>query len=179
MTKQALTRMLRRALVAVWLMPCLAAAQSVQENTLKAAFVYNFALFTEWPKKTSNAADSLTICFHADSDMRDVLGALDGKPVRNMVLKTRVLGALEQEVVNCNVLFIDRRDRHHWHAIRKKLAGTGVLTVTDDEDIGRGGAMIALSLSGSKMVFDIDQSAARQAGLVLSSKLLRLARTVR
>ncbi|MBS1169382.1 MAG: YfiR family protein [Burkholderiaceae bacterium] len=171
--------MLSRVLIVAWLMPCLAAAQSVQENTLKAAFVYNFALFTEWPKNASNGADSLAVCFNAESEMRDVLSALDGKPVRNMVLKARALSGLNREVVSCNVLFIDRHDRNHWHAVREKLAGAGVLTVTDDEDIGRRGAMIALSLSGSKIVFDIDQSAARQAGLVLSSKLLRLARTVR
>ena len=146
---------------------------------MKAAFIYNFALFTEWPGKVLAEADSVTVCFSAASDMQVELNGLNGKSVRNRVLKTRPLASLETGLNECHVLFVEARDRPHWLAIRKKLASTAILTVTDDGEIGRDGAMIVLSLNGSKMAFDIDQSAARQSGLMLSSKLLRLARRVR
>lgn len=173
------SRTLRLVLLAVLISPHWAWAQQVQENTLKAAFVYNFILFTEWSPPLADSQGQVVVCLNAESEMRSALEALDGKNVRNRRLSVRVLDSAEKALNQCHVLFVDWRDRQAWIGVRQRLEGSGMLVVTDDAEIGHDGATIALHRQGSKMSFDIDQTAARRSGLILSSKLLRLARMVR
>lgn len=176
---QKLIRILRQACLALALAPCVLAAQPVQENMIKAAFVYNFVLFTEWPQEALQGSESINICVNAASDMQEALLVLNKKSAKGQRLKVLQKISLDQDLNQCHVLYIDRLDRAKWAGIKKTTADSRMLTITDDAEIGRSGAMIVLELSENKMVFDIDQGAARKSRLIFSSKLLRLARTVR
>lgn len=172
-------RVLRQACLGLVLAPCMLAAQPVQENLIKAAFVYNFVLFTEWPQESLQGLDTINICVNTASDMQEALLALNGKFAKGLRLKVLQKNGLDQGLNQCQVLYIDHLDRSKWAAISKAAADSRILTISDDPEIGSNGAMVVLELSGNKMVFDIDQGAARKSRLLFSSKLLRLARTVR
>ncbi|HWJ94038.1 MAG TPA: YfiR family protein [Telluria sp.] len=161
---------------ALWLPAWPAAAQTVQEYDLKAAFVYNFALFTDWPADTPYEGGTLNICINPGSALRAPLIGLGERSVRGHKIAVRSLGSA-RNLRACHVLFLDSADRERWTTIRKGL-GSGVLTISDDEEIDRDGVVVALAMDGNRVVFDIDTRAARQARLALSSKLLRLARMV-
>jgi len=176
---QKLIMYLRQALLALLWVPCMLAAQPVQENMIKAAFVYNFVLFTEWPQEVSQGSESINICVNAASDVEEALRVLNSKSAKGQRLKVIQKKALDQGLNQCHVLYIDRLDRAHWQSIKNAIADNRILTISDDAEIGSSGAMIVLELSENKMVFDIDQGTARKAHLLFSSKLLRLARTVR
>ncbi|HEY0843920.1 MAG TPA: YfiR family protein [Noviherbaspirillum sp.] len=158
------------------LMPAMLAAEPVPEYELKAAFVYNFAQFTEWPEDTVYDGNTVNFCVSQRSGLRLPLAAFSEKPVKGRRVAVRFLSSLDN-LRNCHVLFVDSADRDQWGHIRKGLSGMSILTISDDEEIGRGGSIITLAMERNKIVFDIDLRAARQARLVLSSKLLRLART--
>ena len=167
-----------RCLMGIGLMlPFQVSSQTVPEYDLKAAFVYNFALFTNWPPGTSFEGNSLNLCFHQSSPLRDAFASLTGKRVngRNIVLRQPVT---PEEFVACHILFAGGIDRERWPQIKRAVAGAAILTVTDAEEIGRDGSIIALAMEGQRIVFDVDLAAARPTGLMLSSKLLRLARKV-
>lgn len=153
------------------------AAQPVPEYKLKAAFVYNFALFTDWPTGILAEGGTLNICVNPDSAFRPALAELGERQVRGRRIVLRNLVELDA-LRHCHVLFLDGLDRERWGQIKKGLGGTSVLTVSDDAEIGHDGAVIALVPIENRIGFDIDMHAARQARLILSSKLLRLARTV-
>ncbi|HYC42484.1 MAG TPA: YfiR family protein [Noviherbaspirillum sp.] len=172
-----LGRTLRRMLPAVFLLPLLAAAQPVPEYELKAAFVYNFALFTDWPTDTAYEGGTLNICINPGSVLRQSLAGLGEKTVKGRRVSVRHLAALDS-LRACHVLFVDNSDRERWVQIKKGLGGATVLTISDDEEIGHDGSIIALAVDNNRIVFDVDTRAARSARLMLSSKLLRLARTV-
>ena len=172
-----LRRTIFRRMAAVCLLPMLSWAQPVPEYELKAAFVYNFALFTDWPPDTAFEGGTLNICINPGSVLRQPLTGLGDKAVKGRRVSVRHLAALES-LRACHVLFVDRSDRERWLQIKKGLGGASVLTISDDEEIGHDGSVIALAMDNNRIVFDIDTRAARQARLVLSSKLLRLARTV-
>jgi hypothetical protein len=175
-----LMKLMRSACLALaLLMPCLLAAQPVQEHTIKAAFVYNFVLFTEWPQNALRTDETINVCINAASGMRESLQVLNGKTAKGLRLKVLQKKSLNAGLGECHVLYIDSNDRQNWSAIKKSLSDARILTISDDEEIGGNGAMIALALNESKIVFDINQGMARQANLTFSSKLLRLARTVR
>jgi phosphohistidine swiveling domain-containing protein len=152
--------------------------QAVPEYKLKAAFVYNFVLFTDWPAANANEAAPINVCVNTDSVLRPALGEFNDKTVKGRRMQIRAwTDANADSMRQCHVLVLDSTDREHWAQLRKNLAGAAVLTVSDDADIGRNGAVITLYLENNRIAFDIDMNAARQARLTLSSKLLRLART--
>jgi hypothetical protein len=152
-----------------------AASEPVQENDMKAAFVFNFAVFTEWPEAALSDGAPISLCAGAANPMLTALTQLNDKLVNGHRITVRASGA---PLRTCHVLVLDRHDRARWPQIKRELAGANVLTVSDDRGISEDGAMIGLSTEDQRIGFDIDLGAARGARLVLSSKLLRLARSV-
>jgi len=170
----------RRHALALALAACAPAASQAQapaaapEYKLKAAFVYNFALFTDWPPGGEGGA--LNICVNGEGGLRAALGEFQDRTIKGRRLQVRSWNDADA-ARQCHVLVLDPADRDRWTQVRKSLSGASVLTVADDADIGRSGAVITLFLENNRIAFDIDMTAARQARLTLSSKLLRLART--
>lgn len=152
-----------------------ASAQPVPEHDLKAAFVYNFAVFTEWPQEALAAAAPIVLCTGSASALSPALQSLNDKVVNGHKLAVRPAAA---GLRACHVLVLGSGDRERWGQIKRDLAGTHVLTVSDDSSISQDGAMIAMSMVNQRIGFDVDIKAARSARLQLSSKLLRLARSV-
>lgn len=155
------------------------AAAPVPEYELKAAFIYNFMLFTEWPEDTAFEDGNLQLCMQPDNPLRGaVMAALADRQVKGRRVVMRAQG-LTDAIRSCHVLVLDAADRGRWPALRKSLAYAPVLTIVDDREHVFDGAIIALALEQGRVVFDIDTRVARKAQLTLSSKLLRLAREVR
>ncbi len=149
--------------------------QPVGEPELKAAFVYNFAVFTEWPREALAPGMPLLLCASPDNAMLGALGQLRDKLVNGHRIALRPALA---PVSACHVLVLTGADRERWARLKHELAGAAVLTVSDDMVISADGAVIGLSDDERRIGFDVDLGAARLARLVLSSKLLRLARSV-
>ncbi|AMP39786.1 MULTISPECIES: YfiR family protein [Ralstonia solanacearum species complex] len=153
------------------------AQMQASEAEVKAAFIYNFALFTTWPASTLLAHAPMVLCVAPEHPLQAALGRLAGKSVHGHRLEVRRIS--DGTVAGCHVVVLD--DRAHSPVVRPDPAAP-VLSVADGGRVGGpagvSGPMIALSLQDSRVVFDIDAAAARQARLQLSSQLLRLARSV-
>ena len=152
------------------------AQMQASEVQVKAAFIYNFALFTNWPADVMQADAPMVVCVTAQHPLQAALEKLTGKPVRGHRLEIRKIN--DGTVAGCHVLVFDARTPN---GVRVDPAAP-VLTVSDSPKslraAGNPEPMIALALHDDRVVFDIDAVAARQAHLQLSSQLLRLARTV-
>jgi hypothetical protein len=155
--------------IALLISAVLARAQ-VDEATLKAAFVYNFALYTSWPASPGEPHE-LTLCIARTSALAPALRALEGKPVQSRELVVRELETGAGST-GCNILVLG--------AQAPALPEPGILTICDcaDHDAMRG-TVIALVREGDRLRFDVDLGAANASKLSLSSKLLRLARATR
>jgi hypothetical protein len=158
----------------------LAAAPSfaqVDEAAARAAFIYNFAAFTDWPAPRMNESAEFLLCVHSgiNPSLRARLRQLEGKPVHG--LRTRVLTtAAAGNAARCHLLVLGADGLAADTALRAAVAGSGTLTVCDC-DPAPGTVGIRLVRDGSRLVFTIDRAALDRSGLVVSSKLLRLART--
>lgn len=168
---------LARSALLAWMLASggAAAAHGVPEADLKAAFVFNFAVFTEWPRASLAENAPMQLCVDGASPMLAALSQLTNKLVNGHRITVR---PATPPLRSCHVLYLDRSDRARWHALKQELAGAAVLTVADDGAIGADGAVIAVALEDRRLGFHVDLAAARAAGLTLSSKLLRLARSV-
>jgi hypothetical protein len=153
-----------------------ALAEPVPEHELKAAFVFNFTVFTEWPQDVLAPGAPIRVCASGAGALAGALNQLVDKVVNGH--RIAVVRPLPANVRSCHVLVLASTDREHWGALRRELAGANVLTVSDDSAISADGAVIGLSVENRRIGFDVDMGAARNARLTLSSKLLRLARSV-
>jgi hypothetical protein len=146
------------------------ARAQVDAETLKAAFIYNFAIYTTWPAPPRDVA-AITLCVHRASPLVAALRKLSGKPVQGRALALREIDAPAAAIGHCDILITTSA----WPA--PAPAEPGLLTVCDCEGLpAAAGATIALLREGDRLRFDVDRQAAAAAGLSLSSKLLRLAR---
>jgi YfiR/HmsC-like len=156
---------------------CLHAAGETLEYQVKAAFLLNFTKFIEWPAAAFDSPDSpIVICILGE----DPFGRQLDQVVEGEVVNGRKVTALRVKSLppqkTCHVLFVAKADED----LRKSLpeVGPGVLTVGEGESFLRSGGTIAFVIENRRVRFGINETKAANAGLVVSSKLLNLARSV-
>ncbi len=161
--------------------PSLASAEpkNAREYKLKAAFVYNFTKFIRWPETApAGSDDKIVLCVLADDFVREVVrDTVKGKPVRGNPIEVRPLsGSAEADL--CHLVFVGASQRRHLKSMKERTRQGGVLVVSEAGEFGEEIAMINLIVDRNKVRFEIDVDAADQAGLRISSKLLKLATIV-
>jgi YfiR/HmsC-like len=152
-------------------------AQSVPESALKAAFLYNFAKFAEWPADAA-PAEPLTICVLADAA---IANALD-ETVKGRTIDARkvVVSRVKPDGLRaCHVLYLTGLDGKRAQQIIEELQNTPVLTVSDGEQFAQNGGIAGLFVEQGRMRFAINLEAAQRARLRISSRLLSLAKIVK
>jgi hypothetical protein len=138
-----------------------ALAEPVPEPDMKAAFVFNFAVFTEWPPEALAAGEPIRLCATPGAPLFAALSRLAEK-----VVNGHKLAVVRQPVPNlrsCHVLVLGSAERERWSQMRRDLAGAHVLTVSDDSAISEDGAVIGMSVDNARIGFDVDMAAARAA----------------
>jgi len=149
-----------------------------REYLIKAAILYNFAKFTRWPAESFDGADApLQLCVFGADPFGAALASIDGKRVGERNLRTRLI-ADTAEVRGCHLLFVSASERESFAEVLAATNRAAVLTVADSPDFSRAGGIITLNVVEDRTRFDVNRSAAEQAGLELSAKLLRLADSV-
>ena len=162
------------ALIAVSLLPMQATANDVGEYDLKAAFLYNFAVFTEWPEQ---APVGMNVCILGTDPFGSALDHLTRKQVRSVpVVVQRITGT--EKIRGCHVLFIGASERDRLAQILDATRTLPVLTVADMKNAAGNGVIIGLVMQEQRVTFEINVAAARAARLSISSKLIKLARHV-
>jgi YfiR/HmsC-like len=154
--------------------------KTASEYEIKAAFLYNFAKFVEWPPSVfTDSKQPFNICvLGSDPFGRSLDDAVLGKVVANHPVSL-VRARQIQELPDCHILFIAGSQRSPLPEILGKLRGKNVLIVGETEDFASSGGTIQFVLEGNHIRFAINPDAAERAGLKISSKLLALAVVVR
>lgn len=155
-----------------------ARAQSA-EYQVKAAFLYNFAKFVEWPPGPATArADELRLCVFGEDPFGDDLDALaEGKAVQNKWLRVARVSTLD-DVQQCQVVFISSIDIGDLAPILRKAHDAHALTVGESHEFVSQGGIISFVMEGNKVRFEINTASAERANLRISSQLLKLAARV-
>jgi hypothetical protein len=158
--------------------PVLEAQTIPNEYRLKAAFVYQFPQFVEWPSATWRDATALQVCVLQPNPFGRELEAL----VRGESLNGRPFSIKEiagpEALAGCHVLFV-AASAPAGDAVLKAARSAPVLTVGEGERFLDAGGIIALRVVERRVRFDVSASAAQKVGLRISSQLLSLAVNVR
>lgn len=171
---------LRRIILALAITCRVACAQSADEYRVKAAFLFNFTKFVEWPSLAfHDTKDPIYICVFGSNPFGTALKeAVHGKVIQNRVLEVRLVADPAQSN-GCQVLFVPASERKQLRPILDAAAGHGVLTIGEADWFLRDGGVINLRIESGSVRIQVNPQAADQQHLQISSKLLSLAEIVR
>lgn len=167
----------------LWLLLAVSArgseAPPATEYQLKAALLYNFAKFVEWPPSrflTGQSAIQLCV-LGQDPFGHDLEHIIHNETIGGRSLSVvRVPRILEPEA--CHILFISASEKERFGSVLRALKNHAVLTVGDVEGFARSGGIANFMREGNRVRFEVNVEAAERAGLKISSKLLKLAKIV-
>jgi hypothetical protein len=175
-------RLILIALVLLYFLQSRAMAMAFEEYQLKAVFLYRLSLFITWPKdafKDSNQPFVIGILGE------DPFGPHIDKVVQNERVKKRPIQvrrfARIDDVLKepCQILFISKTYRNQWPELIHKLDKHAMLTVSDMAQFSQMGGMVNIWTQNSRIRIDVNSYETRRAGLIVSSKLLKVAHQVK
>jgi len=153
--------------------------QGQGEYSVKAAFLLNFARYTDWPPSAFvNSTSPLVLCVIGADPFGAALDVIDGKSVRGRPLRIERHG-LGGALRSCHLAFISDSERPGIDALLKTADAASTLTISDIDRFARRGGIIGLFVEGDRVRFEVNVRAAERARLKLSSNLLKLATLVR
>lgn len=148
------------------------------EYEVKAAFIYNFSQFVEWPDSVDSQADELVLCVLGRDPFGQLLEALEGRRAQGKTIQIKRLRNASVEGV-CHIVFVSQSESERLAAHINAIADAkGVLSISDIEDFSRKGGVIEFHMVDNRVRFKINLKAARDANLAISSRLLSLATSV-
>lgn len=157
----------------------LASAPARADNNaaaIKAAFVYNFAKFVEWPESAfADPRSPLELCV-AGAGLEGRLQRLEGREAQGHPIRVRNLGG-HDSAAGCHILVLETSAGERAQMLQA-VGGKAVLTIADGVDFPREGGMIGLFVASNRVQFVVNLGAAHGAGLKLSARMLQLAHSV-
>lgn len=149
------------------------------EYELKAAFLYNFTQFIQWPESAFSAPDSpFQLCIVGEDPFGRIL---DETVTSEFVNRHPIVVRRIQEVENttaCHMIFVAQKTAIPFEAVLQTIGERPVLVVGELPDFAEKGGTIAFHVVNRRIQLAVNLAAARMANLKISSKLLRLSTIV-
>ena len=169
---RALRTMARFLWLAMPLFASAAAAIELRESLMKAGFVYNFALLTQWPSERQES--EFVLCVHRRAALRDALGTLAGKRLGRQTIAIRRIDNY-REVDACALVYLSGDVALPSRKLLARIHADAILTVGDHRGFASDGGIIELFVQGNRLRFILNLRAARDAGIRFRAQMIRLA----
>lgn len=157
------------------LRPAIAADSiTADESTVEAAFLYNFALFTEWPELPAN---EFRFCVMGSDTVRAALESVKKKQIKELPVSVSSISTATQ-AQSCQVLYVGKSGHAAIGNLARQIGNAPVLVVSKENGYDRKNVIIALVAQQGRIAFKINRTSAMANSLTVSSKLLRLAQQV-
>jgi hypothetical protein len=156
-----------------------ACAQEANEYQVKAAFLYNFAKFVEWPPQAfKSPSDPIVIGVLGKNPFGDALAAaVERKTWEGRTFQVREISTAQQ-AAGCQIVFISSSERKRLGALLTGIGNAAVLTVGETDNFTTTGGIVNFKIDGGSVRLQINMEAARRQQLHISAKLLSLAEIV-
>lgn len=166
--------------LAILVTSSLADEPAVSEDELKAAYLYNFTRFIEWPKDSFKSEnDRIEVAIYENESFARVLSTLlKDKKAHGRSFKVKNISSVS-EAKTAHVLFIPKEKSRQAAELLEALQATPVLTVGESPQFLQQGGVINLRFQDNQLRFEINAGAAEKAKLQVSSQLMRLGTNVK
>ncbi len=150
-----------------------------REYEIKAAYIYNFINYIDWPDNAFPASGgTITIGIVGQSPFAAALNTLNGKQVKGRTLALKQVTDIK-DLDQCQIVFINSSEKSRLPELLGKLKDSRVLTVSEIDGFAQQGGIINFISEHNKVRFEINPDAAHRLGLNISSELLKLAKLVK
>jgi hypothetical protein len=155
-------------------------AKAQSEDQIKAAFLFNFARYVEWPSAAFENGDAaVKICMVGSGDFAGVVSqTVSGKNVGDRAVEVDTPSDLSR-ASGCHILYVGASVSEGPAEVAASVHASNVFTVADRAGFASGGGIANFIRTDNKVRFEINPGAAKKAGLKISSRLLRLAKVVK
>ena len=144
----------------------------VDERALKAAYLFNFIQFTQWPVPPD---EPFRLCVLGRTPLDEQLAQLEGKQVlAGLHISVRHV-VPRDSLAGCHALYLDDSQRGQVDEVLGKLASAPVLTITDGDGLADRGLMIEIHKRDTRLGFEVNLKVARKANINFSARMLKLA----
>ncbi len=148
------------------------AAEFSEEDALKAAFIFHFTHFVNWP---ADRAETITIGVLGEDPFNGALETIRGKTVNGKPIRIKQLLSTDAAIEDVHVLVVGWLDENAVASIIERVADRPILTIADFDVFKVESVMISLFRKGTRQKFGVDRQSASRAGLTFSSQLLQIA----
>jgi hypothetical protein len=171
--------LLAAAALLIWPVELRAQSARQREYEIKAAYLYNFIRYIDWPADSlPPAGGRIIIGIVGDSPFGSAIDPLNGKQIKGCTLAVKqIVNAKDFE--QCQIVFVCPSEKLRLSEIFGELKGSKALTVSEIDGFAAHGGIINFIYERNKVRFEINPDAARRTGLNVSSELLKLARLVK
>lgn len=145
-----------------------------RDALVKAAMVYNFIRFIEWP---DDAPSTRVVCTYQGSNLSPAMMSISGKPVGPSIIAIRELNSTDG-LESCDVFVVSKTDGLVFEEEGETLVNSAILTVGDEPGFAGRGGIIGFTQRDGRIGFQVNTDQAEARGLKFSSRLLRLAEIV-
>ncbi len=150
----------------------------IREDKVQAAFIYKFIQFIEWPTEIEKESNKFKIGIYGKSNMEELLQTFSGEKVNGRFLEIHPVKNLN-DLKKCHIIFISPSEASKLNEILEALNGSSILTISRMKDFALKGGMINFYVNEERVRFEINPEPARNAGLKISSKLLKVSKVIR
>jgi len=166
-------------MIALTIVHAHAQSRTATEYQVKAAFIYNFTKFIEWPEGTfDNATTPVILCVTPTNPFTEIFSSLNNMTVGRRKIEVRFSNDLSA-VKECTILFLASSDKHFIKERLSIVQEKGVVTVGESKEFTRLGGMINFFIDQGKLRFEVNTQAAKHVGLKLGSQILMSAEIVK
>lgn len=143
-----------------------------------AAVVFNVLQFVEWPGEALRAGQPLVLCVSEEAGIAKALARYNSARVHGTTLSFKLMHRYAERPDECHAVFVESGDPYALLRMSAATRSLPILLIAEGDQALQKGAGIGLSVAGNRVVIDVDLRVLRRLGMSVSSKLLRLARTV-
>ncbi len=153
-------------------------ARPFEKQTVQAMLTLNIAKFTSWPEETfTNTESSLNVCVFGDNIIQESFAKLDNKVVHKRNIKITRLSRL-RNIQQCQILYISKLERNRLFSLLAEIKNKPILTIGENIDFLKAGGIVGLESKQGKIQLNINLARLKQTELVISSRLLKLAKII-
>ena len=153
------------------------AAERSDENEVKAAVIYNLLLFVDWPAQASPGGN-FHLCVMDDGALTTALRRHEGRAVHGQALRIHRVGTTPEELDACAAAMVEAGNPGVLARLVALAHSRALLVIAEGAGAAERGAAVGLRTDGGRVTFDINHGVMKKSGLLPSSKILRLARTL-
>ncbi len=154
-----------------------AAADGYSEDAVKAAFLYRFAGYVEWPSASDSAEPFTIALLRAEAVGAQLQRFLPGHLVNGRVARVRIINSIH-ELADAQMLYVGSSPQGSLRQLLAPIKDKPVLVVTDDERGLEQGGMINFLNVDQRIRFEVSLLSSDRAGLKISAELLSVAARV-